>query len=477
MKRNILTKKIIFTACVLSLLQLSCKKLVEVDAPVTSTNSSNVYQADGTAAAVLTGIYSNMSSTFLIDGTSLNSFMSSYAGLSADEFTLYPGASSGLLAYYHNDLSNIINPNTWTNAYPYIYIINSAVDGLNGSSGLTPAIKQQLLGEAKFLRAFYYFYLTNLYGDVPLLTGTDYKVNSLAARTAQATVYKQIIADLQDAQSSLSTNYLDGDIQTLSSDRIRPTPWAASAMLARVYLYLGDWADAESAASTVINDSATYSLSPLNAVFLANSSEAIWQLQPVNAGWNTEDARFFIMTSAGPNAAHPVYLSNSLLNSFEPTDQRAISGNWVQSLTVGANTYVYPYKYKVNTQGAPLSEYQMVLRLGELFLIRAEARAQQGNISGAQSDLNRIRSRAGLGNTLASSQSDLITAIQHERQVELFSEWGHRWLDLKRTKTVDAVMGVATVQKGWIWSTGQQLYPIRLTELQADPNLVQNTGY
>jgi hypothetical protein len=120
----------------------------------------------------------------------------------------------------------------------------------------------------------------------------------------------------------------------------------------------------------------------------------------------------------------------------------------------------------------------MVFRLAEQYLIRAEARAQQGNVSGSQSDLNAIRTRAGLPNTTANDKASLLTAIQHERQVEMFTEWGHRWFDLKRTGTIDAVMSViAPAKGGGAWNSNKALLPLPLGDLQADQNLTQNPGY
>ncbi|HTF30713.1 MAG TPA: RagB/SusD family nutrient uptake outer membrane protein, partial [Flavitalea sp.] len=139
--------------------------------------------------------------------------------------------------------------------------------------------------------------------------------------------------------------------------------------------------------------------------------------------------------------------------------------------------YYYPYKYKSATLDDPITEYATVFRLGEQYLIRAEARAQQGDILGATDDLNTIRARAGLGNTAATIQSDLLAAILHERRVELFTEWGHRWFDLKRTASVDAVMNLVTPQKGGTWSSNWAWYPIPDGELRANKNLVQNVGY
>ena len=116
----------------------------------------------------------------------------------------------------------------------------------------------------------------------------------------------------------------------------------------------------------------------------------------------------------------------------------------------------------------------MVLRLAEQYLIRAEARAQQNNISGAQSDVNVIRNRAGLANTTATTQGTLLSAIEHERQIELFAEWGHRWMDLKRTNRADAILGPL---KSSNWQSSDVLFPIPLTQIQNDPNFTQNSGY
>jgi hypothetical protein len=206
----------------------------------------------------------------------------------------------------------------------------------------------------------------------------------------------------------------------------------------------------------------------------------------VNTGYNTGDARTFIITASGLNNTNPVRLSDFLLNSFEAGDQRKANGNWINSITLGSSTLYYPFKYKVYLQNssittttAAMTEYLMVLRLGEQYLIRAEARAQQGNISGAQSDLNAIRTRGGLSNTTASTQPALLTAILRERQVELFSEWGHRWFDLKRTENVDAVMSTVTPQKSSsvTWESFKQLFPLPFLDLQRNVFLVQNNGY
>lgn len=459
---------------------IGCRKSIEVKAPTTSLNAANVYAADATAAAVLTGIYAEMSQSNANIGLTVGlTSLSLFPALSADELMLYNLSNDKYFDYYSNRLTNTVG-DFWNTIYPIIFTTNAAIEGLNNATSLTPSVKQQLMGEAKFMRALCYFYLVNLYGDIPLAVSTDYEVNRQLPRTPQEKVYQQIILDLKEAQELLNVNYVESDVVTSRSttDRVRPTKWAATALLARAYLYTGDFNNAEIQSTAVINHTALYSLPALNEVFQKNSREAIWQLQPVwpDIPSNTGEGAFFILPDTGPDDnLYPVYLSDSVVNSFEEGDLR--KADWVGSVNVEGTTYYYPYKYKIGAVYADITEYIMVLRLGEQYLIRAESRAQLDNISGAAADLNVIRTRAGLLGTTATTKATLLTAIQHERRVELFTEWGHRWLDLKRTHTVDAVMSEVTPQKGGTWSTNWQWYPIPIDDLQKNPNLEQNIGY
>lgn len=475
--------------------QPSCKKFVEIPPPTNSLTENAVYSTDATAIATLTGIYSRMSVSSAFTG---NSSISLFTGLSADELTLYGGvASSTYLSYYKNQLSAAVAPRAghehWEQIYPFIYSCNGAIEKLSVSKTLTPQIKQQLLGEARFLRAFFFFYLINLYGDVPLALTIDPKINTLLARTPQSQVYEQIVIDLKQAIELLSSQYLNATLVSTTTERVRPTQWAAIALLARVYLYTKDYAKAEEEASKLISNSTLYNLATLNTVFLKNSREAIWQIQPTTVDFNTEEAKTFIIPATGPtnSSENPVYLSDFLLNSFKTGDVRAQYGNWIDTTiypvsSTTFDTVSYPYKYKINsspgvTSTGGLQEYLMILRLAEQYLIRAEARAQQDNIAGSREDLLEIRRRAGLNDStlIANDKASLLTAVLNERQVELFSEWGHRWFDLKRTNNINSVMSIVTPIKanGLIWQSFQQLYPLPLSDLNTAPNLVQNPGY
>ena len=451
---------------------LSCKKFVDVSPPVTQLVGSSVYSTDPTAAAAVTGIYQTMVKAGDPIGGG-DAGMSALLGLSSDEFDLYPNNNVLQNQVYANSVTSNSDIQFWNKFYNYIYQANAAIEGLTSSAGVTPSMRRQLMGEVLFIRAFCHFYLLNIYGDVPLVLKSDYNINKLISRTSQSMVYEQIVADLKESKMLLSDDFLATD-GTITSDRVRPNKATATALLARVYLYLEKWDDAEVETSLLLNNN-TYQLqTDLNNAFLKNNSEAIWQLEPPDFGFNAPDAEFLVayLYYGGPVSVAPFLISDTLINSFEAGDQRKT--NWI----INSGDYYFPYKYKLYYTGQPPVEYPTVFRLAEQYLIRAEARAHLNKLEDALSDLNAIRSRAGLTNlTTSLTKEQILTAIAHERQVELFTEYGHRWLDLKRTNKVNTVMDVVTPGKGGTWQSTDQLYPIPLFEIQADPNLTQNPGY
>ncbi|RZK62769.1 MAG: RagB/SusD family nutrient uptake outer membrane protein, partial [Pedobacter sp.] len=332
----------------------------------------------------------------------------------------------------------------------------------------------------------------NLYGDVPLILTSDYEVNSKIGRTSRVNVYKQIESDLTQADLVLDNTYVAANTTKSSTDRLRPNKATVNALQARVYLYQKKYSEAEVAATKVIEQSTTYSFSSLDNVFLANSSETIWALQPVTTSLNTWEGFLFILPSDGPNYDKPFFLSPSLMDSFEPGDNR--KNAWVGSVTINDGTdditYSYPAKYKTDyiDGSKDIKEYTIVFRLAEQYLIRAEAKNEQGNTGGAAEDLNALRNRSradmtfdvqnplpAISSTLSKDQ--MSDVIMHERRVELFTEWGHRWFDLKRSPTLDAVMAPATAIKGGIWANYKALYPIPLSDILLNPAITQNPGY
>jgi len=299
-----------------------CKKYLEVPLPISSIAGSSVFQNDNTAAAALTGIYGALYSQGDFDG---NSGVGCLTGLYGDELK-NQSVLPGNLALYGDGVSSTVGGVTtfWSNFYGQLYSVNLAIEGLTGATNLN--YTNQWLGEAYFLRGFLYFYLTNCYGDAPLVLGSDYLANNGLARSPQADVYKQIVADLKQAQSLLDSKYHNA-AGAVTTDRGRPNKAAATALLARVYLYTRDWKDAGSMADSLIADAADYQLTPLSKVFLLNSPEIIWGLEPFNAGlypYIVKDARTYYLPAGKTPASAAVLstLSDSLTKAFEAGDAR-----------------------------------------------------------------------------------------------------------------------------------------------------------
>ena len=273
----------------------------------------------------------------------------------------------------------------------------------------------------------------------------------------------------------------------MTTGRGRPNKAAATALLARVYLYMKDWKNAEAQAGSVIADAADYQLAALSKVFLVNSTEVIWGLVPyqtISNPYLVKDAKAYISTGGKDTGLRRTSRRPLPIPLWRHSNRAmAVMSNWVGKDTVKASggtpaaVYYYAYKYKANGTYTAAQEILAMLRLAEQYLIRAEARAQQNNLSDALADLNVVRARAGLGASAAVSQSDVLAAILRERRVELFVEIGHRFFDLRRTGNLDAVMNVLAPLKGGAWSSYKAWWPIPLTDIQNNPHLVQTPGY
>lgn len=455
---------------IIGLLSISCEDFVEVEAPDNKMVQDVVFSDDATAQSAMTGIYNQLFLASFSNGQ--RNSVTLLSGLSADNFRNIYTANLTRMEFEQHELlpDNPHNLELWASAYNMIYMTNSLLEGLNSSEEISSEIKTQLESEARFIRAFTYFYLVNLYGDIPLVLTTNYQDNQLATRNPSGEVYEQVIIDLEIAIDSLTTEYLN-------EERTQVNQYAAMALLARVHLYLENWEEAEILSSQVINASSTYEiLQDLNDVFLANSKEAIWQISSAGGSGlvtHTNEGSIFII--------HPVFsflasiqLEDQFVNVFKDVDARF--ENWID-YHEGMDAF-YAHKYKIwNSSEFPIEEYSMVLRLAEQYLIRAEARAQRENLSGAIEDLDVLRTRAGI--ELISeinpgiNPQELLNIIIEERRKELFTEWGHRWLDLKRTGCADEVFGT----NNSLWENTDLLYPIPAEERMRNPNLSQNPGY
>lgn len=436
----------------------SCGRFLDIAPPKDAASPDQAFDNDAIATSAVLGIYSRMAAygPFSGDHTSIGVI----AGLSSDEFISH---NTGKEVFYINSLpaNNLEIGSLWTTAYSLIYSCNAIIEKLNDVNGVTESTRRQLEGEARFMRAFLYFYLTNLFGEVPLNLNTDYRKNETASKATIESIYAQIISDLKDAEHLLDSKYI-------TNERVRPNSWTAKALLSRVYLYTEQWELAIQKASEVISHGSTYSLiQNLDEVFQKNSMEAIWQLMPTE-GNNTKEGNLFILFGL-PNY---VSLSPQFVASFNPEDDR--KAKWIGEFASQENKFYYPFKYKIRASPV-VSEYSMVMRLAELYLIRAEASANIQDNELALKDLNSIRARAGITTPLVGlTSSQCLAEVENQRRYELFSEWGHRWLDLKRTRRALDVLSNNNTKN--ITST-DLLYPIPESETERNPNTEQNPGY
>lgn len=483
-------KRLIFIITVAIVIFSGCKKFLDVKNPRDKVVADYAFGSDNSAIAVVTSIYYEMQRLYAqgYSGISLE------CGAAADELGAIEG--SGAYASYHYQLGN----GFWISIYRDVQRCNAAIEGLETSKSLSIAVKNQLYGETKFARAFLYFYLVNFFGDIPLITSTNYAENSKVSRSKKDLVYAQIVNDLNDAIELLNSNYVAADVTTNTSEKVRPNKATAQALLARVYLYMGDWQNAEKMSTLLIENPAYEISSDLDIVFKKNSKEAIWQLQPQTNRFgvpylNNVDARIFVLDETPDADIRPVWLSENLENAFESGDSRFEKWvgktdfrdeNGIRLLT----QYFYPFKYKINKADQPQDEYIMVLRIAEQYLIRAESKINNGNVAGGIMDLNFLRSMrrmsptTQINNPLPALSVDLglgeaRLAVEHERRIELFTEWGHRWLDLKRTGRINQVMSTLNPAKHGQqdWENYKQFFATPAEDRRLNENLGQTPGW
>lgn len=452
----------------------SCEDILEIDPPTDSLTAEVTFStAEGirTAAA---GFYTDK----FLNNMMYYQAMELYVNEFCDELLVRSGQYA---EYYQNNYSassTFIN-NLWSYPFYSIYGCNDFLGHVEGTKLIPEEELKTYQGEALFFRAYDYFLLVNLFGDVPLLTTYNVSETATAPRTPKEEVYQQIIDDLQNAQRLLANS---GNSVT------HITTEAATALLARVYLYTRQWEKAvgESSKLIPVNDGGQgniFQLEEFNDIFLASSSEAI--LQSNQEGF-TGTGSFVGYTRIGqlflpnPRATYATYyLCDELVEDLrsQPEDLR---NQWIgEKEGSGGKTYYYPYKYKLQTTPNSSQEYEryILLRLAEQYLIRAEANIHLGNTKGAIDDINKIRHRANLndysGNT---NQTDMLMEVEEQRRKEFFFEQGHRWFDLNRTGRADAVYSQTSYKKA-IWQSYKSLLPIPEQQIGRNRNLTQNPNY
>lgn len=440
---------------------LGCEKALEPDFPNYLLSEDAIFEDTATIDAALADIYSGLRDNSPVTGGSNG--ISVLLGLYADDLNSYSATSETDYAFYnHTVLPNTSEVfNLWNNSYTLIFKVNSIIEGLHSS----PLGEEEIgpyLGEALFLRTYLHFYLSQLFGDIPFIETTNYIQNASVSRTPLQEVYGKMENDLLQARNLLP------DMDN-SGERVRAAKGTASALLARLYLFDGQWEKAWAESNTIISSGNYIMEQELNNVFLKESSSTIWQLKPEMEGYPTKEAQTFIF-EFGPPSRYA--LPEEFIANFEAGDLR--KALWTREIFDGAESWYHPYKYKQNMFGSTSPEYSIQFRLAEQYLIRAEASLHLDNLQDAKSDINVIRLRAGLQPTAANSPAELTDELMRQRRYEFFTEHGQRWFDLKRTGTAAEVL--RPLKTGW--KDTDVLLPLPQKELLLNPNLnPQNPGY
>lgn len=443
----------------ISILNISCEKMIEVETPSNLLVSEQVFESVQTANAALSGLYADLWDNSPLAGDKSGLIL----GLYTDDLSYYSQSSNnGLMEYYQNTVidSNPVVSAYWTNAYQKVYMANAIIEGVEASNTIKGDERSRILAEALLIRSVLFFYLQQIYGDIPYPVTTNYQINQTISKTSSVEVLERIESDLKDAVIGLKDSYRN-------TERIFPNKKAAQLMLAKTLVTEKKYGEAEQILKEIIQSPLYAIQNDITKVFDKSGTHILWQLKPRNTGGSTKEIQSYYFTASAPvNIA----LSQDLISSFPTGDLRI--QNWITSLAVGSDTWYRANKYKVLTNNT--TEYSIVLRIEEAYLLLSESLAQQSKTQEAVSYLNKIRQRSNLpalSNSI--SQQVLMDELVKENRREFFTEMGNRFFVLKRLGKLDNLL---TVKPNW--KTYFQNWPLPQKELLLNPNInPQNPGY
>ncbi len=481
-----INNKIIF--CLLATASfLSCGKKFLNEPPRTVTIQDLLNSSDGALrliAAVYNKLYAWEEHSFSWIG------ISSITSDDADK-----GSIPGDTGADKNDLDN------WTFTPSAISFSEVWISNFEGIGRATYALKflpdintpdrDRFIGEAKLLRAYFYFNLVRTFGGVPKIDNvlqSEVDIETASTRASAADIYAYIESDLNDAITKLPVN-------VAAAENGRVSRGAAQALLAKVSLYQKKWAQAKAMADAVIASGQYSLLTDYSKIWREAgefSSESIWEVNAIGTTPNKGIEGYFVVQAPrGDNGLGWGFNTptQDLVNAYEPGDVRKAATIMFAGQTLWDGFVVSPlasnprYNYKsyvsktkesFNGDDWNSNKNLRILRYGEVLLIKAEAENELGNIGPAQSALNQIRNRAGLPNTTAATQTDLRNAIYKERRVEMAFEHD-RMFDLRRTGRA----GVVLRAHGKPYVDGKHdLFPIPQHEIDlSNGKLMQNPGY
>ncbi|HWV70732.1 MAG TPA: RagB/SusD family nutrient uptake outer membrane protein, partial [Pseudosphingobacterium sp.] len=428
---------------------IGCNKFLDVQ-PKASISGENIIIDETSANAALNGVYSALRTYYSVDFQSI-------AYLSGDNIQ-WTGSQSQVQEFINHQVNaeNATITSTWKGIYVAINRANQVIKNVEelGNDVIAESVRNRIAGEAHFIRALAYFDLVRTWGGVPLITQPTLEAtdNTGIPRSTSEETYAQVLADLELAEQLLPE----------TTNRFQATRKTVWALKARYYLYNKNWQEAENYATRLINDHANYELlTPYHTFFadgVTGTRESVFEL-------------FYNANELNPHRGQWQPQQNGGTRQWAPNNTFV---NLVNDSAIGGSRNALVAKDNQNRwygnlyYRSPATDPTYVIRIAELYLIRAEARAELGLLEEGQADLNAVRNRAGIVNVVAANVTDLLLAIENERRLEFGLE-AHRWFDLVRTNRAAVVLNITDPNKF--------LMPLPAEQLLVDGALKQNPGY
>jgi len=443
--------------------------------------SDNIYNTEEEADLALTGVYNSLSFT-----TSSN-MMWVFGDVASDDAVKGGSASDqaeiGLIDEFNIKSDNGILLTYWQFAYEGINRANNVIHGSYGS-GIDNNVKELMIAQAKFVRAYYYFNLVNIWGKVPLRLEPVNPSNVNKGLSEVSAIYSRIETDLSEAAAILPKTYAN------SADQGRITKGAAYGLLAKAQLYQKKWGDCITTITTL--------LEPLGIYGLETNYEDLFKL----GAENSRETIFAIRHESNQNPG----VGNSLNQWFAPLPEggyyfNAPTNNFVlafsEQTTTGQtdprldasvgrsgkpwlNGDVFdftwsPTGYLVKKHNQPLAEVPagtkgdgglsyIYLRYADILLMKAEAYTENNKLEDAAASLKLVRDRAGLAYTKPVNKDQMRSVIYLERRRELGFEF-HRFFDLMRWGKEVATQALGS---NFRWQEPRFYFPIPQTELDSN---------
>lgn len=506
----------------LAVLPTSCSEDALDQVNTNEVSTPNFWQNENDARLAVNGMFHPIANTFF-----WGRIVHTGAILRSDVFNVRPfGINTTMSTFQGGPGTSRWATEPYQEMYKSVFRANSIIENVDAENVPDASARNEILGQAYFMRAFDYWYLLHLYGNVPLVTTTPQTDEELfPSQAAPSAVYAQIESDLNEAASLLPDNWAD-------NEKGRPTSGSAIALLGKAQLYQEKWTEASVTFGRI--DDGRYSLLPADryeenfGVTNEFNEEEVFSLQYLgntNFAWGTDVAGVgnlgtyhidYAPPTKSPDQSH--FVNPWVRDLFEANGETVrrnatLAYDYDGSTGYGGTPYledfagdidvanqddvpaIFSRKYAgldlgtrddVQFLGANVGNNWRIIRYADVLLMSAEALNEMGSTPAAISLINEVRNRANvadLGDDI-DSQAEVRQAIIDERVLELTGE-SHRFFDLVRWGLADDYLGAnslhganpKSLSGGTFQENKHELVWIPQSEIDANPNMTQNQGY